>query len=71
MKSTLQLKAQYAKQESTYQKFFIVSSLFTLSNLIPDKNSPDFYQLNLGYHITGKDVISLELKTGKYGWTLN
>jgi hypothetical protein len=26
--------------------------------------------LNLGYRITGKDVISLELKTWKYGWPI-
>lgn len=34
------------------------------------KNSPDFVQLNLGYRITGSDVISVELKTWKYAWSL-
>ena len=70
MTSTLQVKAQYAKQDSTYKKWFVGSSLFVLANLIPDKNSPDFAQLNLGYRITGKDVVSLELITWKYGWPI-
>ena len=40
-----------------------------LGNL-SSKNKPDFIQLNLGYRITGKDVVSLELKTWKYAWSL-
>jgi hypothetical protein len=40
-----------------------------LGNL-DSKNRPDFVQLNFGYRITGRDVISLELKTWKYGWPL-
>ncbi|MHA4736848.1 hypothetical protein [Dyadobacter sp. MSC1_007] len=67
---TLQVKAQYAKQDSTYKKFFVGSTLFMLANLIPDNNSPKMVYLNLGYRITGKDVISLELKTWKYGWPI-
>ncbi len=67
---SFQVKAQYAEQISTYKKYFVGSSLFLLANLIPDNNSPDFVQLNLGYRITGKDVISLELKTWKYGWPI-
>lgn len=67
--SSLQLKAQYAKQDSTYKKCFVGSTLFMLGNLAP-KNRPDFIQLNLGYRITGIDIISLELKTWKYGWPL-
>jgi hypothetical protein len=70
MASTLQVKAQYAKQDSTYKKCFVGGSLFMLMNFIPDNNSPDFVQLNLGYRITGKDAISLELKTWKYGWPI-
>ncbi|MBA3978826.1 MAG: hypothetical protein H0X50_11670 [Nitrosopumilus sp.] len=64
-----QVKAQYAKQDSTYKKYFVGSSLFMLGNL--DKvNPPGFVQLNLGYRITGKDVISLELITWKHAWPL-
>ncbi len=70
MASTLPAKAQYAKQDSTYKKYFIGSTLFMLANLIPDNNSPEMVYLNLGYRITGKDVISLEFKTWKYAWPL-
>ncbi len=63
------LMAQYARQDSTFNRFFVGSSLFMLGNL-DTKNKPDFVQLNLGYRITGRDVVSLELKTWKYGWPL-
>ena len=69
MASTLQVKAQYAKQDSTYKRWFVGSTIFLLGNLAPT-NPPDFAQLNLGYRITGKDVISLELITWKYAWPL-
>lgn len=67
--SSLQLKAQYDKQDSTYKKCFVGSSLFLLGNLAK-VNTPGFVQLNLGYRITGKDVISLELITWKHAWPL-
>lgn len=67
--TTVQLNAQYPKQDSTYSTYFVGSTLFILGNL-DSKNRPDFVQLNLGYRLTGKDVISLELKTWKYGWPL-
>ena len=60
--STTQLRAQYSKQDSTYKRCFVGSTLFLLGNLDP-VNPPGFAQLNLGYRITGKDVISLELIT--------
>jgi hypothetical protein len=68
--NTLQLSAQYNKEDSAYKKCFVGSTLFMLANFIADNNPPDFVQLNLGYRITGKDVISLELKTWKYGWPI-
>lgn len=67
--SSIQLNAQYSKQDTTYKKFFIGSTLFMLGNLAPI-NKPDFVQLNIGYRITGSDVVSLELKTWKYAWPL-
>ena len=67
---TSQLKAQYTEQDTTYSKFYIGSSLFVLANLVPDDNSPDFYQINLGYRLSPKDAVSLELKTWKYAWPL-
>ena len=69
MTSALQLKAQYAKTDSSYKRCFVGSTLFVLGNL--DKvNPPGFVQLNLGYRITGNDVISLELITWKHAWPL-
>jgi hypothetical protein len=67
--SSLQVKGQYAKQDTTYKKCFIGSTLFLLGNF--DKtNPPGFAQLNLGYRITRKDVVSLELITWKHAWPL-
>ncbi len=67
--SNLQLNAQYTETDSTYKKWFVGSTLFLLGNLAP-VNPPGFAQLNLGYRITGKDVISLELITWKHAWPL-
>lgn len=67
--SSLKVNAQYYKQDSTYKRFFIGSTLFLLGN-IDQVNPPGFAQLNLGYRITGKDVISLELITWKHAWPL-
>ena len=69
MTSALQLKAQYAKTDSSYKRCFVGSTLFLLGNL-DTKNPPGFAQLNLGYRITGKDVVSLELITWKHAWPL-
>lgn len=59
------LHAQYVKQDSTFKKYFLGSTFFMLGNF-DSKDRPDFAQLNVGYRITGKDVISLEVKTWKY-----
>jgi hypothetical protein len=57
--SNLQLKAQNDKIDSTYRKWFVGSTLMMLGNLIPDDpNPPEYIQLNVGYRITSKDVIS-------------
>ncbi|MCP9769087.1 hypothetical protein EGI22_14305 [Lacihabitans sp. LS3-19] len=69
MASTLQVKAQYAPTDSTFKRWFVGSSLFVLGNF-SKTDKPDFAQLNLGYRITRKDVISLELITWKYAWPL-
>jgi hypothetical protein len=65
----LQVNAQYAKTDSTYKKWYVGSTLFLLGNLSPT-NPPHFIQLNLGYRITGRDVVSVELITWKYSWPL-
>ncbi len=70
MAGTMQVKAQYSKQDSTYRKYFIGSTLFMLANVVADNNKPGMVYLNLGYRITGKDVVSLEFKTWKYAWPI-
>ena len=67
--SSLKAQAQYAKGDSTYKKHFVGSTLFLLGNL-STVNRPDFVQFNYGYRITGKDVVSIELKTWKYAFPL-
>lgn len=62
---------QKTEQDSTYRKFYVGSTFAMLGNFIPnDPNPPDFVQLNFGYRITPKDVISIEAKTWKYAWPL-
>jgi len=56
--------AQSGKQDSTYRRHFIGSSFFVLANFLPDP--PSFYQLNYGYRLTPKDVISIEAITWTY-----
>lgn len=63
------LQAQYEKTDSTYKKCFVGSTLFLLGNF-SKVNPPGFAQLNLGYRITGKDVVSLEVITWKHAWPL-
>lgn len=47
-------------------KFFVGTSAFVLYNAIPDPEPPGFFQLNAGYRITDKDVLSLEAITWQY-----
>lgn len=60
---------QYDKNDDDYPKYFLGSTMFLLGNL-SQSNSPEFVQLNFGHRLTGKDVVSLELKTWKYAWPL-
>ncbi len=65
---SIQLKAQYAEQDSTYKKWFVGSSLLMLGNF--SKISPEYVQLNVGYRITPKDVVSFEFKRSIYTWPI-
>jgi len=67
--SSLPVNAQYAKKDTTYKKYYFGSTFFMLGNFLPE-NKPDFVQLNLGYRLTGRDIVSLEVKTWKYAWSL-
>lgn len=63
--SAFQLHAQYDKSDPAYKDCFVGSTAFMLMNL--DNNErPDFIQLNIGYRISSKDVVSLEVKTWRY-----
>lgn len=66
--SFIQVKAQYAKTDSTYKRWFIGTSLFVLLGNLDKENPPNFVQLNIGYRITGKDMITFAPKTWKYAW---
>lgn len=66
---TFNANAQYEKTDSLHKRWFIGSTMFLVGNLAP-VNSPEFVQLNVGYRITGRDVISMEFITWKYAWPL-
>lgn len=63
---TNKVTAQYTQGDINNKPCFIGSTGFMIMNVIPDDESPDFVQLNLGYRISTKDAISLELKTWRY-----
>jgi hypothetical protein len=65
------VKAQNAANDSTLKRWFAGSTLFLLGNFIPDdENPPRYFQLNLGYRITSKDVVSFKFKRSEYRWPL-
>ncbi len=66
--SSLPVNAQYEKQDITYKRWFVGTSLFVLLGNLDRENPPNFAQLDIGYRITGKDVIRLSPKTWKYAW---
>ena len=64
-------ESQTTPEPAPYRKFYIGSTLWELGNFIPDDpNPPDLLQLNFGYRITPKSVVSVEAKTWKYAWPL-
>lgn len=66
---SLSVNAQNVQQDSTYKKYFVGSTLLMLGNF--DKvNNPQFVQLNVGYRITPKNVVSFEFKRSIYSWPL-
>ena len=64
---SLQVNAQ--DQDSTYRKWFVGSTLYLLGNF-DNVNNPEYVQLNVGYRITPKDVVSLRFKRSIYSWPL-
>ncbi len=55
---------QEKEEGINYKKHFIGSTVFMLANLA--SAPPNYYQLNYGYRITRKDVISIEAITWEY-----
>lgn len=73
--NTLHVLAQDAQQpkvtqkDSTDRKWFVGTSLFLFGNL--DKtNNPEYIQLNIGYRVTPKDLVSFRFKRSVYAWPL-
>jgi len=66
--SGCRLKAQYDDTDSTYKRWFVGTSLFVFLGNLDTENPPNFVQLNLGYRLSGKDVLTLAVKTWKYAW---
>jgi len=60
---------QATNRDTTFRKFFVGSSFMMLGNL-STTDKPDFVQLDFGYRITPKDVVSIEAITWKYAWSL-
>ena len=67
--SSLQVNAQNDKQDSTYKRWFFGSTLYLLGNF-SKVNNPEYVQLNAGYRITPKDVISFRFKRSIYSWPI-
>lgn len=65
---SLKVQAQYDQTDSTYRRWFVGTSLFVFLGNLDQENPPNFVQLDLGYRLTGKDIIRLSPKTWKYAW---
>lgn len=67
--SNLKVNAQYVEQDGTYKRWFVGTSLFVIiGNIADGGNPPNFAQLDIGYRLSGKDIIRLSPKTWKYAW---
>lgn len=61
--------AQTTHPDSTYRKWFIGSSLLMMGNF-SKVNNPEYVQINVGYRITTKNVVSFEFKRSIYSWPI-
>ncbi len=61
--------SQSVKRDKQRKKHFIGSTVFVLATPLLSP-SPEYYQLNYGYRITPKDVLSFEAITWKYSGPL-
>lgn len=66
---TYHFEAQTTRQDSIFKKWYVGSSLLMLGNF--DKvNNPEYIQINAGYRITPKNVVSIEFKRSVYSFPL-
>ncbi len=65
---TAPLKAQYSSADTAHKKCFVGTSLFVLLGNFDTENPPNFAVINVGYRLTGKDMITISPKTWKYAW---
>ena len=63
------LQAQDPKADTTYRRWFVGSTLYLLGNFAKT-NNPEYIQINAGYRITPKDVVSLRFKRSVYAWPI-
>ncbi len=66
---SLSLNAQNAETDNVYKKWYIGSTLYLLGNFV-EEHKPEYIQLNVGYRITAKDVVSFRFKRSVYDWPL-
>lgn len=59
--STPLVKAQHSNTDSSYKRWFVGSTLLLLGNL-DNTNNPRYFQINVGYRVTPKDVIQFRFK---------
>jgi hypothetical protein len=62
--------SQTSPDDPSNRKFYVGSTLFVLLGNLSSKNRPDFAQINFGYRVSPKEVVSVEAKTWKYAWPL-
>lgn len=62
--ATLGKNSQQASYEAGQKKFFLSTSLWSLSNF--GEEPADFYELNFGYRLTAKDNLIINGTTWKY-----
>lgn len=63
-----QVHAQYSESDSTYKRWFVGTSLFVLLGNFDTENPPHFVQLDVGYRLSGIDILRISPKTWRYAW---
>lgn len=63
-----QLKAQYDDTVSTYDRWFVGTSMFVFLGNLDTENPPNFVQLSVGHRLTGQDALTMSFITWKYAW---